>query len=424
MRILIAGAGIGGLAAALSLHAAGLTDVRIVESARSPRPAGLGLNILPDAVRELTALGLYDRLAEQAVPTGELRLFSRHGRPIWTEPRGVGAGYHWPQLSVSRRWLQEVLAEAVRERLGTAAVTTGTRVVGCVPGKGTPAVVTLHEEETRARRTVHADVVIGADGIHSAVRAALYPGEGPPPGDGMVMWRGVTWVPPFLSGRTMAVAGDEQRRIVLYPVAEDARRGLVLVNWVAAHQVGADRVGTADWLERAPLAAVLAEFGDWAFDWIDLPAVFRGAPLIHRYPMVDRDPLPRWSVGNVTLLGDAAHAMYPMGSNGATQSIVDGRVLAHALAGGDDAVLALADYERRRLPAMTRLQESNRGWGPEAIITTVHQRAPDGYAHLHDVVSPGELAEVAARYAATSGAQVHQVNHRPSLGVGDRTVGP
>lgn len=423
MRILIVGGGIGGLAAALSLHAAGLTDVRIIESTRSLRYAGLGLNILPDAVRELTALGLCDRLAKHAVPTAELRLFSRHGHPIWTEPRGVGAGYHWPQLSLSRRWMQEVLTEAVRERLGPAAITDGTRVTGCVPGAGTPASVTLVEEDTRAWRTVQADVVIGADGIHSAVRAALYPDEGPPPGNGMVMWRGVTWTPPFLAGRTMAVAGDDVRRIVLYPIAEDTRRGLVLVNWVAAHPVAAGRLGAADWLERAPLAAVLAEFGDWAFDWIDLPAVFRGAPLIHRYPMVDRDPLPRWSVGNVTLLGDAAHAMYPMGSNGATQSIVDGRVLALALAGAGDPVVALKEYERRRRPVMTRLQESNRGWGPEAIITTVHQRAPDGYAHLHDVVTPGELADVAARYAATSEAQVHQVNHRPSLSIEDWTVG-
>lgn len=420
MRILVAGGGIGGLSAALSLHAAGYTGIQIFEAVRTLRPVGLGLNILPDAVRELTELGLYDRLAARAVPTRELRFFSRHGRPIWTEPRGVAAGYHWPQLSVPRSSLQEVLLEAVRERLGPGAVVTGVRVAGCTPGDGAVAQVELVDEHTAARRVVPADLVVGADGIHSAVRAALYPEEGAPPGNGMVMWRGTTWTEPFLSGRTMAVAGDDVRRIVLYPITEDPRRGRVLANWVAAHPARGGQVGAADWLEQAPLDRVLTEFGDWRFDWVDLPSVFQGAPRIHRYPMVDRDPLPRWSFGNVTLIGDAAHAMYPMGSNGATQSIVDGRVLAHALAGADGIEQALRDYEQRRRPGMTRLQESNRGRGPEAIITTVHLRAPEGFTDLREVVPETELAEAAAHYARTSGGEVHLVNTRPSLTTADR----
>ncbi|WP_329791589.1 FAD-dependent monooxygenase [Lentzea sp. DG1S-22] len=420
MRILIAGAGIGGLTTALSLHAAGFTDIRLVEATGTSAPSGLGLNVLPDAVRELSELGLLERLAGKAVRTAELRLFNRHGRLIWTEPRGVAAGYRWPQLSVSRRRLWQVLTDAVHNRLGPETVAFGTRVVGCVPEQGAPAEVTL--QEGRERRTALADLVIGADGVHSAIRAALHPGEGPPPGNGVMMWRGTTWAPPFLSGRTMAVVGDDVRRIVLYPIAEDPVQDRVLVNWVAAHPSAS--AGRADWHERAPLAAVLSEFDDWAVDWIDLAAIFRNAPAIYRYPMVDRDPLPWWSAGNVTLLGDAAHAMYPMGSNGATQSILDARTLAQALAITGDPVKALADYERRRLPAMTRLQESNRGWGPEAIITMVHQRAPDGFTDLDDVVSPAELTEVATRYASVSGAQVHQVNHRPSLSTGDRTAAP
>ncbi|MFJ5221007.1 flavin-dependent oxidoreductase [Streptomyces sp. NPDC088354] len=414
MKIFIAGGGIGGLTAALSLHAAGFEDVHVLEAARELLPLGVGLNILPNAVRELTELGLYEELVNNAITTSELALYSRHGQLIWKEPRGLAAGYHWPQLSIHRGYLQSVLARAVRERLGPAAITTHTRVTDCSQDRKGKVAVTLDRVGSDTTVVRDVDLLIGADGIRSAVRASLYPNEGPPPDNGMIMMRGTTWTESFLDGQSMIVTGDDSKRIVLYPIAQDRPRGRSLINWVAARPADDDLHHRGDWSREGSVDDVLEHFGDWHFDWLDIPAILRSATAVYQYPMVDRDSLSRWTFGHVTLLGDAAHAMYPMGSNGATQSIVDARALAHALATSGDIPEALLAYEAERRPAMTLLQASNRRQGPEAVITTVHQRAPDGFNDLHDVISATELAEVSARYAMTGGFGVTAVNGRAS----------
>lgn len=412
MKILIAGGGIGGLAAALSLHAVGFTDVRIVEAASELRPIGVGLNVLPNAVRELTGLGLGERIANIAIATQELRLVSRHGQLIWAEPRGLAAGYRWPQLSVHRGLLQGVLVQAVHERLGRGAVVTGTSVVGCEPRSGAGVRVVLRRTETGSNEVAYADLVIGADGIRSAVRSCFYPEEGPPPGNGMVIWRGTTWAEPYLTGGSMIVAGTDTDRLVMYPVARRPGHAGTLINWVAGRPGANGRDSPAGWHDRVSVTEVLDHFGDWRFDWLDIPAVLRAADRVYRYPMVDREPLPRWTFGNATLLGDAAHAMYPVGSNGATQAIMDASALARALAEAGDIPEALARYEAERRPAMTQLQASNRRQGPETAITIVHRRAPNGFDDLNDVISPSELATISAGYAQVGGFDVDRVNDR------------
>ncbi|MGW7367293.1 flavin-dependent oxidoreductase [Streptomyces sp. NPDC054841] len=414
MRILIAGGGIGGLSAALSLHAAGFTNVQIVEAARALQPLGVGLNVLPNAVRELTDLGLYDRLARKAITTSTLALYSRHGKLIWEEPRGRAAGYSWPQLSIHRGHLQQVLAQAVRERLGANAIAVGTRLAGFTHASDGTVTVSLERRGVGAVVVDGVDLLIGADGIRSSVRAGLYPDEGPPPDNGLVMWRGTAWAAPFLDGQAMIVTGDDVQRIVLYPIESDQANGRCLINWVAARPADDDLDSRGDWNREVPVSDVLDRFGHWRFDWLDIPAIIAATTQAYCYPMVDRDPLARWTFGPVTLLGDAAHAMYPMGSNGATQSIVDARALAHAMATTDDISEALAVYEAERREAMTLLQASNRQQGPEAVISMVHQRAPDGFENLHDVISEDELAEVSLRYAVTGGFDVQSVNTRPS----------
>ncbi|GLW06926.1 flavin-dependent oxidoreductase [Microtetraspora sp. NBRC 13810] len=408
-RILIAGAGIGGLTTALSLHAHGIGNVRVVEAAPAIRTAGVGLNLLPNAVRELAALDLSETLAAQGVSARRLAFYNRHGQLIWQEPRGLAAGHRWPQLSVHRADLLATLAAAVRNRLGAAALRTGARLTGCAPTAGGRVRAELAHPAGPPTVT-EADILIGADGIRSTVRAALYPGEGPPPGNGMVMWRGTTWGEPFLTGDTMIVTGDDVRRVVLYPIRRDPSSGRVQINWVAARP--ARSPGRDDWNRGVPGSAVLAHFGDWRFDWLDIPAVLAAATEVYEYPMVDRDPLPRWTFGRMTLLGDAAHAMYPMGSNGATQAIVDAAVLARAVATHGDAAAALAAYENARRPPMTRLQASNRRMGPEIVISMAHRRAPDGFADVHDVIPAAELAAISARYAAAGGFDVDTVNNR------------
>ncbi|WP_441250655.1 flavin-dependent oxidoreductase [Kitasatospora sp. McL0602] len=414
MRILIAGAGIGGLTTALSLHAAGFEDVQIVEAATQLRPLGVGLNILPNAVRELAELGLAEELAAVSVPTGELSLCNRYGSVIWNEPRGLAAGYRWPQLSIHRGRLQAVLAEAVRRRLGPGSIVTGSRVtdVDALPdGKVSVGLA------GQPGRTV-ADLLVGADGIHSAVRAALHPQEGPPPWNGLIVWRGTTWSEPFLNGSTMVIAGDDQQKLVIYPMSPPDDSGRVLMNWATARRADLSELADrADWNRPVQPEKFLRYFEDWRFDWLDVPGLLATAAEAFEYPMVDRDALPRWTFGRVTLLGDAAHAMYPTGSNGATQSIVDARVLAHHLALNPDVDEALAAYEHERRPAMTRLQASNRQMGPEIVINLAHERAPEGFASVHEVIPEAELRAISEQYAQIGAFDPATVNSRPSYGV-------
>ncbi|MFF8287693.1 FAD-dependent monooxygenase [Streptomyces sp. NPDC016309] len=412
-HILVAGGGIAGLTTALALHAAGFPRVTVAEAAREIRPLGAGLNLMPNAVRELDALGLLDDLEADAVRTRELRYYHRSGGLISREPRGLGAGYHWPQLSLARGHLQRVLADAVRDRLGPSALVTGVRVTGLeqLPD-GRPRVRLEHREGTRGGcASLEPDVLIGADGIRSAVRAALEPHEGEPPWNGMLVWRGVSWLDARRAGPFMLIAGDDRQKAVVYPMAERPS-GDVLVNWALA--MPADSIATpghrGDWNRAVPVSGLLRHYDGWEFDGVRVPDVLRAAEAAYEYPMVDREPLARWSHGRTTLVGDAAHAMYPIGSNGATQSIIDARALAHAMARHADPAAALAAYEAERRPAMTDLQRANRRLGPEVVINLAHRRAPGGFTHIDDVIPPEERRGIAARYAATGAFDPETVN--------------
>ncbi|MEV3988945.1 FAD-dependent monooxygenase [Streptomyces sp. NPDC049837] len=411
-HILVAGGGVAGLTAALALHAAGFHRVTVVEAAREIQPVGAGLNIMPNAVRELDALGLLDDLEADAVRTRELRYYHRSGGLISREPRGLSAGYHWPQLSIHRGRLQQVLADAVRRRIGPSAIVTGVRVAGLeqLPD-GRPRVRLEHREGARCgRASLEPDVLIGADGIRSAVRAALNPREGEPPWNGMLVWRGVSWLDARRAGTFMLIAGDDRQKAVVYPMAERPG-GDVLVNWALA--MPADSIAGAargDWNRAVPVERFLHHYDGWEFDGVSVPEVLRAAEAAYEYPMVDREPLLRWSHGRTTLIGDAAHAMYPIGSNGATQSIIDARALAHAMAHHPAPADALAAYEAERRPAMTELQRANRRLGPEVVINLAHQRAPGGFDRIDDVIPPHERREIAARYAATGAFDPETVN--------------
>ncbi|MFE5595439.1 FAD-dependent monooxygenase [Streptomyces sp. NPDC056549] len=417
-HIVIAGGGIAGLTAALALHAAGFERVTVVEAAAAVRPVGAGLNLMPNAVRELDALGLLDALEAGALRTRELRYYHRSGGLISREPRGIGAGYRWPQLSVHRGHLQQVLAGAVRARLGTAALVTGVKVTGLeLLPDGRPRLRLEHRDgPVRGRASLEPDVLVGADGIRSAVRAALNPAEGGPPWNGMLVWRGVSRMPARAVGSFMLIAGDDRQKAVVYPMGRPTGPGReVLVNWALARP--ADTPGAVredgprgDWNRAVPVDTFLPHYEGWEFDGVSLPDVLRAADTAHEYPMVDREPLGRWTHGRTTLIGDAAHAMYPIGSNGATQSIVDARALAHALARHPDPAEGLAAYERERRPAMTALQHANRQLGPEVVIDLAHARAPHGFTDIHQVIPAEELAAIAGRYAATGAFDPVTVN--------------
>ena len=419
MKIAIIGGGIGGMTLALSLHDAGLTDVDIYESARTISELGVGINVLPHAVRELTELGLLDGLSAVGIPTGELVFYSKHGQRIWGEPRGRAAGYHWPQFSIHRGELLKILYQAVADRLGPARVHTGHHLARFGQAAGGAWGEFVDRAKKAATPHVEADLLVACDGVHSVVRQQLYPDEGPPKWNGITMWRGVTEGRPFLSGRTMLMAGYFQRRVVIYPISKRHEdRGQAFINWVAEFKVADDQpMPPQDWEHTARLEEALAPFASFTFDFLDVPTLMRQAETIYQYPMVDRDPLPSWDFGRVTLLGDAAHPMYPVGSNGASQAVIDARVLAREIALQPSIEHAVAAYDTARRPATAAVVQANRQVGPEQCMELVEQRAPNGFTNLDDVISQRELEEISRSYKRTAGFDPDVLNNRPSLSV-------
>jgi 2-polyprenyl-6-methoxyphenol hydroxylase-like FAD-dependent oxidoreductase len=422
MRVIVAGAGIGGLSAALSLHAAGI-DVAVIDAASSLRPLGVGINLMPHAVRELTELGLGDELEATGIPTAELVHFDRHGNRIWGFASGLNIGYRWPQYSIHRGELQMILLAAARARLGPDAVRAGTAFASFAES---PAGVEVRVRDRAAgsEAVLRGDVLVGADGLYSAVRAQLHPGEPPPRWGGVMMWRGVTQGAPFLTGRTVAVAGTNAAlKFVAYPISRRAeRRGRALINWVAEVMLPEPAgVDTADWNRPGRVEDVLPWFADWKFGWLDVPALITGAPQILEYPMVDRDPLPWWGSarpdgqGRVTLLGDAAHPMYPIGANGGSQAVLDARVLAWSLSRSGTPAEGLAAYEAARRDTVNAIVLACRDMPADRLLQTVSTRAPGGFGRIEDVLSAAELAAFDRAYRSTTLPDVAALNSRPSL---------
>ncbi len=404
MKAIICGAGIGGLTTALHLHRAGI-EAEVFESVAEIRPLGVGINLLPHAVRELTLLGLQERLAEIAIPTAELAYFSKFGKPIWSEPRGLAAGYRWPQFSIHRGRLQMLLFDEVSRRLGPERVHVGHHLNSFESGDDAVTAQFSDRQTGASKGSATGDVLIAAEGIHSTVRRYFYPDEGAPPFSGRYLFRGVTEAAPFLTGKSMIMAGYPDRKFVAYPICpETAARGASLVNWIAdVRMPGEQAPPVRDWNRRVDASVFGSLFEPWKFDWLDIPALIRGANEIFEYPLVDRDPLPRWSFGRVTLLGDAAHPMYPIGSNGASQAILDAAAIAAALTAQANVPEALRVYESVRLELTSKIVLANRQQGPEACMQLVEERAPHGFGRLEDVISRAELEEIAARYKAVAG---------------------
>jgi 2-polyprenyl-6-methoxyphenol hydroxylase-like FAD-dependent oxidoreductase len=422
-EILIVGAGIGGLAAALSLHEAGFA-VRVFESVTEIRPLGVGINVLPHAVRELDEMGLRPAVESAGVACRELSYFTKRGERIWGEPRGMPAGYRWPQISVHRGVLQQVLLAAARAQLGDERLHMGHHLAGfdAVPGRGVRAHFVDRTSasggaKAAARASAEGRLLIAADGIHSAARRVFHPDEGPPRWNGAVMWRGVSEARQVLDGHTMIMAGHSRQKFVCYPIGRGSQAGLHQINFVAELRFEATELQEReDWNKPGNLADFLPAFEGWRFDWLDVPALIRAAPQTYVYPMVDRDPLPRWSHGPVTLLGDAAHPMYPIGSNGASQAILDARVLTGCLRHHHgDPERGLARYDEIRREATAAIVLANRAQGPEVAMQLVEERAPDGFARLHDVVSPEELQAIADRYKRLAGFAIAELNARGPL---------
>ena len=416
--VVIVGAGIGGLCAALSLHEAGV-DVEVHEAAEEVRPLGVGINLLPHAVRELDALDLLPALQAHSVAPTLLAYFSRHGQKIWDEPRGLAAGYHWPQLSIHRGTLQQVLLEAAIARLGGDRIHTGHQLLrfdadeANITGR---AVATFRDRRAGTELSVECRALIAADGIHSAARAQLHPTQGMPIWNGALLWRGAVEHEPILDGRTLVWAGGPDQKFVGYPIL-DLPNGNQLFNFIAELRFDDRELAQReDWNRPGDPTDYLPAFESWVFPWLDVPALLRRAAATYVFPMVDRDPLDRWTHGRMTLLGDAAHPMYPVGSNGASQAILDAATLAGCIRSHpDDVRTALLRYDAVRRPATSAIVLSNRGMGPELPMHLVEERAPNGFTNIDDVISPEEILAVTEGYRRTAGFALEALTGTESL---------
>lgn len=405
MRIAIAGAGIGGLTAALALRQKGF-DVDVYEQVSEIRALGVGINLLSHAVGVLHGYGLADALAATAIDAKEYVYMNRYGQEILADARGLAAGYAYPQYSIHRGDLQMILLDAATRAIGANRIHTGAKLTA-FEDLGDEVIARFARRNGNSSGEAACDVLIAADGIHSTARARFYPDEGLPRWSGVTIWRGVTEGKPFLTGASIVKAGTTEQKFIVYPISRKlANEGRALINWIAdLHQSDKPPLAREDWSRPGRLEDFLPKFESWKFPFLDVPWVIRNAQSVFEFPMVDRDPLPRWSHGRVTLLGDAAHPMYPIASNGASQAILDAQAIAQSLTTITDPIAALEDYESKRLPPTAEIVRMNRGQGPDVILDIVDARAPQGFANIGDVVPPEELAAVLGRYKRAAGHQ-------------------
>ena len=419
MSVLIAGGGIAGLSLGLTLHQIGV-PFHIYESAAQLRPMGVGINLQPNAVRELFDLGLEAELEQIGIRTRQLGFYSKFGKTIWEEPRGLEAGYAWPQYSVHRGALQMMLYHALVARAGADCITTDARAVG-FDQTASGADLILADGSRKS-----GTLVVAADGIHSALRQQMYPDEGAPIWNGRILWRATTKGAPWKGGASMAMIGHDSLRMVAYPISRPDAEGLATLNWIAEKSFDPTSPWKKeDWNRAADINDFIGDFEDWKFDWIDVPGLIRGAEVVYEYPMVDRDPLPQWGFGAVTLMGDAAHPTYPVGSNGASQAILDARVIGASMLSQGVTPKALSAYETEVRPLATGIGQTNRaGKGPDAVLQQVEDLCGGEFSSIDDVIPSGDLAAHAARYKSISGFSIEDLNARPAtIKAGARLTG-
>jgi len=415
--VLVAGGGIGGLSVALTLHQIGVPCV-VLESVRHLQPLGVGINLQPNAVRELYELGIGpEQLDAIGLQTREWVLVGLNGKEVYSEPRGLRAGYKWPQYSVHRGGLQMLLYQAVVDRLGSGAVREGMDVRGYRHDSERSGVMALVETRDGERLEMEGALLIGADGLHSAVRAQMYPAQPPIQWGGAIMWRGITPGMPIRTGASFVGLGTHRHRVVFYPISRpDPVTGLAPINWIA--EITVDNSGgwtTGDWNRRVDIDSFIHHFEDWNYDWFDVPAMLRGADAIFEYPMIDRDPVPTWVDGPVALLGDAAHVMYPTGSNGATQAVMDARVLGAAILEHGVTPAALHAYDARLCAEISAVVLRNRGAGPFGLLNLLDARCGGVFDDIDQVIPAAEREAFMSRYKTAAGFAMETLNSAPSI---------
>ncbi|MBN1237633.1 MAG: flavin-dependent oxidoreductase [Gammaproteobacteria bacterium] len=415
--MLVAGGGIGGLAVALTLHQIGVPCM-VFESVACLKPLGVGINLQPNAVRELYELGIGAQMLDEiGVQTREWALVGLNGNDVYTEPRGLLAGYKWPQYSVHRGALQMLLYRAAVDRLGADAIRTGTTVTGYRNHGDEQGVTVQIRTPDGERAEMEGALLIGADGLHSAVRAQMYPNQPPIQWGGAIMWRGTAPGIPIRTGASFVGLGTHRHRVVFYPISRpDSATGLATINWIAEITVdNASGWTNGDWNKKVAVDEFIHHFEGWRYEWLDVPAMLRGASEVFEYPMIDRDPVPSWVDGNVALLGDAAHVMYPTGSNGASQAVIDARVLGAAMVEHGVTQRALRAYDAQLCEEISAVVLRNRGAGPFGLLNLVDERCGSVFDDIDSVIPPAEREEFMSRYKAAAGFAMERLNNAPPI---------
>jgi 5-methylphenazine-1-carboxylate 1-monooxygenase len=350
------------------------------------------------------------------VQAREWALVGLNGNDIYSEPRGVLAGYRWPQYAVHRGQFHMLLADLVRERLGDDALCLGHRVTGYTNNPdGTVTAQIQRADGSRCQET--ASALIAADGIHSAIRAQMHPDQPPIHWGGALMWRGTTWAKPLRTGSSFVGLGTHRQRMVIYPISPpDPETGLAMVNWIAeVTQDNTEGWKARGWFQKVEIADFSHHFADWTYDWLDVPALIGGAEVAYENPMIDRDPVPTWQDGRVVLIGDAAHAMYPTGSNGASQAIVDARVLGAAFGAHGVTEQALTRFDQELCGPISAVVLRNRGAGPFGLLNMVDARCGGMFQNINDVIPAQERQEFMAGYQRAAGFAKDTLNAAPPI---------
>ena len=413
--VLIAGGGIGGLSLALTLHGIGVPCL-VLESVSELKPLGVGINVQPNAVRELYELGFGEsQLDRIGIQTREWALVGLNGKDVYTETRGLLAGYKWPQYSVHRGELQMMLYTAAIDRLGADAIRTGMRVTGY--RNTANGVTALVETRTGENLEIEGALLVAADGLHSAVRAQMYPNQPPIQWGGAIMWRGVTKGKPIRTGASFVGFGTHHHRVVFYPISQpDPKTGLADINWIAEITVdNSSGLQEGDWNKQVRHEDFIHHFTGWQQDWIDVPAMLLGAEDVFEYPMIDRDPIPAWVDGNVVLLGDAAHVMYPTGSNGASQAIMDARILGAAMLEHGVSAAALQAYDAQLCRPIGEVVLRNRGAGPFGLLNLLDDRCGGVFDDIDAVIPEAERNEFMQVYKNAAGFAIEKLNNSPAI---------
>lgn len=401
MDIAIIGAGPAGLAAALRLHQRGLKP-RIYETVSELKPLGVGIDVKVYGTKELEDLGILEEFRSMSVDAKDSIFYNKYGQEIYAELCGVHMGYLHEQRFVHRGYLQMLLYRKVIERLGEDAVVLGARTLKYTNNEDNTVTLDLrYADGTESQVT--ADLVIAADGINSVVRRQMHPTASEPVYSGITMWRGTTLMEPFGTGNTILHIGAPQSSsMIVYPIVDNFEgTGKTLVNWV----VEARRDETIeDWNQRGTVEEVIHYYDQTEIPLLDVQEMLRNAREVYLFPLIRHDPLETWIDGRVLLIGDAAHAMYPRGGNGACQAIVDGGALAEKLATIDDVDEALQAFQDQRLNAVNGIVMAHRGEGYEVIRRMVEDRTGgERFENVEEVLPLAEADEIFSKYHSLVG---------------------